>query len=647
MAQTKILMVDNDPDFLATRAEFLEQAGYHVTKATTLADAEKYLRDGWFQLAILDIRMINDDDEKDVSGMTLVNADFTRAIMKIVLTSFNTTLVTGLVRAAQDEQHRTIDVIEKAEGYDVFLAAVKDAIARHIHINGKLGMEWERRTCDPVSLVRLIEPQLESERLLEREEEFKDLFRRLFYEKDYINIERLLWQRDGRAALVVFAFKESAISESFVVVCGQHTIVTEEGRRFEEFAPRARNYTGMTLELTAKTTHFAANAYRVTGDALEKVRVLRELYSSSTGKVFTDTLDNLFQKTLHQWHQGKPIIKKDTSLETLYHQRLRLTEEYFSKADFEERIKVIMSQIAAIGSRIEQANEMLTFHFKNQSPSFPDPLLIFFQTSDQKEDVLAMYTPGILTGENILIDESQHAWLTDFADAGLAPLQWNFVSLEATIRFDWIDTNNLLRRFELENCLLNTKFARPDIKDLDPIVRRPAAAIQTIRKLTSQIEGSNVMTYHRGIYFQAASRLAEFDLKNHFRSNELVRLAHVLLSMAMIAGKFEKIRVNDEPSVSPQIKTVNERARTAIIGDKNIRFSPQVFEVFRYLYLHANEVCSKEELLNVALKGQHDEPNLRTLIRRIRGLIEDDANNPCYLITVPYVGYKLILKPES
>lgn len=32
-----VLFADNDPDFLNTRAEFLEQAGYRVLKAYTLA----------------------------------------------------------------------------------------------------------------------------------------------------------------------------------------------------------------------------------------------------------------------------------------------------------------------------------------------------------------------------------------------------------------------------------------------------------------------------------------------------------------------------------------------------------------------------------------------------------------------------------
>jgi hypothetical protein len=265
--------------------------------------------------------------------------------------------------------------------------------------------------------------------------------------------------------------------------------------------------------------------------------------------------------------------------------------------------------------------------------------------------VPAINVPGTLNGENVLTDNSGHAWLTGFSGAGLAPLHWNFIALEAAIRFDWTDTNDLLRRYELENCLLNTEFAKPDTRDLEQVVRKPARAIQTIRKLAARTVGNDVMAYHHGIYYQAARRLADFNPAYPLTTNELARLAHILLSMAMIAGKLKQDISGGKRVVTPaqtdQITMEDEKARTVMMGDRKERLTPQQFEVFRYLYLHANEVCSKEELLKVALKGKYDEANLHTLIRRIRKVIEDDPEHPRYIITEPNAGYRLVLKPKS
>ena len=67
MLNGQVLFADNAPDFLNTRAEFLENAGYHVVKAYTLEEARQLLANAHIHLAILDIRMVDDDDERDVS----------------------------------------------------------------------------------------------------------------------------------------------------------------------------------------------------------------------------------------------------------------------------------------------------------------------------------------------------------------------------------------------------------------------------------------------------------------------------------------------------------------------------------------------------------------------------------------------------
>ena len=79
MTLITILMADNDSDFLNVRAEYLEQNGYRVLRAATPEQARRLLSEEHLHLAVLDVRLVDDDDEKDASGLLLAEDDLFRA----------------------------------------------------------------------------------------------------------------------------------------------------------------------------------------------------------------------------------------------------------------------------------------------------------------------------------------------------------------------------------------------------------------------------------------------------------------------------------------------------------------------------------------------------------------------------------------
>lgn len=643
----KILFVDNDPDFLSTRAEFLERAGFQVLKAASLIDAETYLRNEWIVLAIFDIRMTNDDDEKDVSGMTLVTADYTQLITKIVLTSFNTPLVRDLVRIAQQMQSLVLDVIEKSDGPDILVAAVNDAFMHHIRINWSLAVDWRIR--DSLSLTKLIVPELEGEYLLSRADEFEDIFRRLFYEKDHIRIEHLLWRRDGRVALGVFAFKEGLKPESFVVICGSNVIVNNEAECFDQYAPKMPGGNSTTLgeNTRAETTHFSANAYSLTSNDLETIQSLLDLYRIGTEKTFNTALNNLFQETLKAWHQDKFIRSRGNSRIVSYAERFRLGDVDLRQID--ERVRVIEALLPTLEVKTTRTTDSFSVKFKNQSFDHSNPVPILSELVKVEEQEVFVTVPGFLSGDNILTDSTGKTWLTDFADAGLAPVLWNCTSIEALIRYDWVDIKDLQRRYELEHCLIQTDFFKPEIRDLEPSLRKPARAIQLIRKLAARTVGKDTLFYHQGMFFHAANRLMGFDPGRHLTNIELARYGHILLSMAMLADILKESNPDSNGSVfeqEEQILIFDEGARILLVGNRKERLPRQPFALFKYLYEKPNQLCTKDELLREVLQNKYDEGYLHTLIGRIRKAIEVDPEHPRFLFTLQNAGYKLIPKPE-
>jgi DNA-binding response OmpR family regulator len=649
-----ILFVDNDPDFLSTRTEFLEQAGYSVFKATSLSEAEWLLKNANIHLAVIDIRMQDDDDERDESGLAWANQTIYRLIPKIVLTGFPRT---DAVRTALKQQMGgftpAIDFLAKAEGPDALIEAANHAFAQHVRINWDLDIDWKAR--DRFSLVTLVEPALEGERLLNRAEELEDLFRRLFYEKNYIRIDHLLWQREGRVALTVFAFAEGEAPESSVVICGQNARVVDEARRYKEFAPKAPGDTGTMLSTKAETTHFAANAYALAGADLENVCSFVELYRAGPEKLFNTALTTLFQKTLATWHQEKRIPEASKTLDQLYGERLGLTQERVSSTALDERVQLLCRQVPTLGPKIESASGVLTIRFDGQSFSYLDPTSMLYEMSSIGQPVMLMNTPGTLSGDNVLTDASGRAWLTDFAGAGRAPLLWNFVTLEAAIRFDWVETNNLQRRHEMERCLVTGEFSKLSIHDVEPVVRKPVRAIQAIRRLASRTVGKDPLSYHVGILFHAASRLADFNPAFPLTPNELARLAHALIAAAMICDEIAREKQEATSDAAPDVAGIRiDKANHAVwVGSRRIQLRGQGYDLLCYLYEHADQLCTRRQIVERVLKEKYDEKDgsqigrLNTAIRRLREKIENDPNQPRHLLTEPGGGYRLVPYPQK
>ena len=123
-----ILIADNDPDFLSTRREFLERAGYTVITASNPRETRQKLGIGNVDLAILDIRLENDDDERDTSGLILARS-VGRSIPKIILTNFPTfDYVREALRPQLDGLPVAVDFLMKAEGAMALLSTVKDVL---------------------------------------------------------------------------------------------------------------------------------------------------------------------------------------------------------------------------------------------------------------------------------------------------------------------------------------------------------------------------------------------------------------------------------------------------------------------------------------------------------------------------------------
>ncbi len=654
MPRGRLLLADNNPVFLATRAQFLRAQHYRVFAAGSVEEAEQLLQDSWIHLAILDIRLEDDNDDKDISGLLLAKKETYRHIPKIILTGHPTyEAVRIALGPVLDGLPPAVDFLAKLEGLEAMLQAVEKVFARHVRINWDLVIQ--RSEHHPIilsHLVSLIEPELEDEYLAQRAEELEELLRRLFFEKRQINLTRLLWQHQGRIALVIVAFQEDRLPESFVVVCGQNRSMAETAKRYQAFAPKAPGETGTILNLQAEATHFAAHAYTLAGADLENTQTLAELYHTGPEKSFHAALEGSVQRTLTVWHQEKRVREDIKTLDVVYRERLHWSQVTLSPTAFAERVQTLVHQLPTLGLHIENTTDTHTLRYHGQAFSYPNPLPMLYRASPIGQPVLLTNAPGILSGENILADMHGRTWLTDFAEAGLAPVLWNAVVLEATIRFDWVKPDDLQALHGMEQCLMESPLSKLDMRDVEPVLRKPVRAMQILRRLVTHEVGTDIAPYHLGLLFQAMHRLTSFNPAVQLAKNELTRLAHALLAAAMLCGEIEQDDTFRKLAQATQTATgvrIDQDNHAVWVKGVRIALTGQSYDLLCYLYTHTNHLCTRRDLVEQVLRQQYDEMDgsqisrLNTAIRRLREKIEDNPSQPRYLLTEPGGGYRLVL----
>ncbi len=128
-APKTILMIDNDEDFLATKSEILRTEGYNVLTATTTAEAREIIQDQRPDLVLLDVRLIDDNEPKDESGLGFAYYLRDHGIPCIILTAYLTPGVVRQTLKSDDQQGPlALDFLGKEESNAELLRSIEKAL---------------------------------------------------------------------------------------------------------------------------------------------------------------------------------------------------------------------------------------------------------------------------------------------------------------------------------------------------------------------------------------------------------------------------------------------------------------------------------------------------------------------------------------
>ncbi len=90
-------------------------------------------------------------------------------------------------------------------------------------------------------------------------------------------------------------------------------------------------------------------------------------------------------------------------------------------------------------------------------------------------------------------------------------------------------------------------------------------------------------------------------------------------------------------------------AREVASGGRRVHLTPKEFEVLRYMTAHANKVLTHRQLLQAVWGPDYGDQvdYLRVVVNQLRKKIEATPSAPVYLVTEPWVGYRLHLPADT
>jgi DNA-binding response OmpR family regulator len=94
---------------------------------------------------------------------------------------------------------------------------------------------------------------------------------------------------------------------------------------------------------------------------------------------------------------------------------------------------------------------------------------------------------------------------------------------------------------------------------------------------------------------------------------------------------------------------VDSLQNEARINGKTTRLTPTESKLLHLLAVNANNVCTASQIVSHiwGFGNDGDSRLIKAHIRHLRQKIEPDPGNPCYILTVPDVGYTLIRYPAE
>lgn len=194
-----------------------------------------------------------------------------------------------------------------------------------------------------------------------------------------------------------------------------------------------------------------------------------------------------------------------------------------------------------------------------------------------------------------------------------------------------------------EEGLLKVREFRPDLVLLD--INMPGmGGLAACREIRADLNVAIIMlTVHNteADKVEALDAGADDFVTKPFSTPELLaRIRAALRRLPVTQSSPSRLRFG--------LLTIDFDARTVTQGSKKSRLTPKELDLLRYLTQHANEAVPHRELLQAVWGPDYGDQvdYLRVFIKTLRKKIEPNPEQPQFITTEPWVGYRFNGAPE-
>jgi CheY-like chemotaxis protein len=523
----RILLVEDLEEFYAPITRWLQEEGYQVTVATTLPVALSFIDTEHFHLAIVDIRL-QDDDSRNEEGMTFLAEVEEHALQDVLPCIVLTVHASKENVLIATQQRQVARYIEKNPGYRTeLLTAVHTLFDEKIGVNFDLLFDVGTKRLLPEIArdVNWATPEKPADDLLVLQ--VYDLFGRLFADAKRLYIAKLSPGLTGAAVVLARPTWPHGMGPAYVVKIGRRDKVQLEGQRYRDFVrPYLPPNTTTEVDVVF-TRHLGALQFRFAESDFAPLKEFDEFYKRQPAEEIITSLRNLFHNTGRYWYDNP--VRRYEDLARLYYDAFQLDE-----AKLHGRIHDILPDFTP-----EQPMLRLPY-----GPILNPVAWLAEHREECVMPVLHCITHGDLTGRNIMVSERGRCWLIDFYRTHDSHILRDFVILETDIKYRLMPViaDNAFARLE-RSLLASNRDETTGVTavDLPPDSQKAAQVVQALHAIAYE--------FLRDRNGERSDTRKEYLVSLLMATLNVVRLQHIarerkeqaLLSASLICAELDRL----------------------------------------------------------------------------------------------------------
>ncbi len=492
----RVLIVENDPKARISYQTLLMYWDYEPVLAmgtgpSLLVDAKKKAREKCCSLALVDLRLIDEYDEQDTSGLKLAEelADILRPI--ILSGHDNPAVLKSML-----QKHIDITFISKNDNRDSIEQILNAEAAKVTAAKRKLTFE------NPDILDYIAHSSL-GQHTGEYPDQIADIFARLFPAAAKLRFEKL----EIRPA-----------SSNISTVPRPNSVVLKVYEDdYEPYVVKLARAEKIQKEVANYNKHIYRRLTGSFNPRLERSTILWDI-----GGAIYSYLDKFDVTTFSRYYEEKPIRDIEECLSSFFG---GTWGKYYFNAHEETDISLFKLYSKVWDDWYEKKvknlspAEFLELKNLNEKLHMPEPLRWLKENvAECPEDISRVkstrvaVTHGDLHGDNLLVDGKNNVWVIDFERCGEGHILQDFIELEADI-FNRLEEHNENFGAYFKMCFTVLKqkniqgFEEAETRSEDPRIEKALQTISILRTLAVKYTGiTDAREYLFGLLFNMIFR---------------------------------------------------------------------------------------------------------------------------------------------